>query len=376
MHCPSWLASSFCLMVLYLTGMPCNSVAVAQVVPEEKPAAKETVLKLESTSLIPAVPIRKVPQNEYSGIAYSVAFSPDSQKIAASWGDGTIRVWDVATHINIATYDTPTAQGVPDEKIYIKSIAFSPDGKTLAAATDGSVSSGSIRFWDLANSKIVANFKEPSGVYWVSYSPDGKTIAAGNQDNVLRIWDIDSGKIVNKFQAEDGDCGYCVVFSPDGKTLASAGELGNITLWDIAKGEKKVRFNAVKLDRGGVNSLVYSPDGKTLGAAGGKDGGGMLWDVATATNIAKFKPDRIYSVVKGNPNDMTIRVAFSPDGQTFAQGCYNGFIALWDLKTRTMTAALYGHTDIVRSLNFSRDGNYLVSASSDGTVRLWTLKKP
>lgn len=237
-----------------------------------------------------------------------------------------------------------------------------------------------IRLSDVASGQSIDAFNGQlngrflSGIYCVVYTPDGKRLASGHEDNVIRIWDVANGEIVRELRADEKDRGYAVAFSPDGKTLASGGPAGTITLWDAATGEKKSAFKAV--DSGNsVYSLAFSPDGKTLGAACWMEGGGMLWDVATGKNTAKLKPDRAYSEVMNNTNDMTFSVAFSPDGRTFAQGCHNGLIALWDVSSRTMKAVLYGHTACVRSLDFSPDGNFLVSAGDDSTVRLWDLKE-
>jgi WD40 repeat protein len=103
------------------------------------------------------------------------------------------------------------------------------------------------------------------------------------------------------------------------------------------------------------------------------EGGGMLWDLASGTNTVKFKPDRADSAATNNPNDMTYSVAFSPDGGVFAQGCDNGIIVLWDVKSCKKIAILSGHSALVRSLAFSPDGRTLASGSDDSSVKLWSL---
>ncbi|HVT28527.1 MAG TPA: hypothetical protein VHE81_10990, partial [Lacipirellulaceae bacterium] len=155
-------------------------------------------------------------------------------------------------------------------------------------------------------------------------------------------------------------------------TLASGSSQGTIKLWDINSRTNAATFKAVGKGNS-VYSVAFSPDGKTLGAGCWMEGGGMLWDIASGTNTVKFKPDRADSAGTNNPNDMTYSVAFSPDGGVFAQGCHNGIIVLWDVKSSKKIAVLTGHSALVRSLAFSPDGRRLASASDDSSIKLWSL---
>lgn len=370
-----WPVAVFAGAAMFLLhGIVRHSVTQAQAVTEENAIPDNSIAILVSSKLLPAEPIQKDERNEHAGIVFSVRFSPDGKTVATGWGDGTIRIWDVATRKNIAAFVSPKVN--PDETVLIRSVAFSPDGKTVASANTGTSSSGMIRLWDLATGKNIAAFNGQqnsrvlSGIYCVVYSPDGKKLASGHEDNLIRVWDAASGEIVNTFQAGDDDCGYAVAFSPNGETLASGGADGEIFLWDVTSGENQLIIKAVGSGNS-VTSLAYHPDGKTLGAGCWMEGGGMLWDVATGKNIAKFKPDRVYSEIAQNTEDMTYSVAFSPNGQSFAQGCDNGLIVLWDVNSRAITSVLYGHANLVRSIDFSPDGNTLVSGGIDGTVRLY-----
>jgi beta-lactamase regulating signal transducer with metallopeptidase domain len=376
-----WASAALSTIFLFLAIL----IAGTTIVQADPPVKQESAFR---TSSVPALmstlsagdqPPRDA-KNEYAGNIFAVKFSPDGTTLASSWGDGTIKLWDVASHKNTAVFVSPTAGGNPNEQILIKSLAYSPDGKAIASGNCGSTTFGMIRLWNVASGQNTATFNghaEPwragiQGIYCVVFSNDGKALVTGSEDNVIRFWDAGSGKVTATFKADSGDKIYALALSPDGKMLASGSSKGTIKLWDVASGTNTATFKAVGSGNS-VYSVAFSPDGKTLGAGCWMEGGGMLWDLASGTNTVKFKPDRADSAATNNPNDMTYSVAFSPDGGVFAQGCDNGIIVLWDVKSCKKIAILSGHSALVRSLAFSPDGRTLASGSDDSSVKLWSL---
>jgi WD40 repeat protein len=204
----------------------------------------------------------------------SVAFSPDGTKLAAastssdSPSHGVIelwefppKVWPVLTGRNSKTLDGHT-KGV-------HSVTFSPDSSTLASgASDG------LKLWDVSTGENIATLQE-SFTGTVAFASDGKILAAGSRDGI-RLWDVLIEKNIATFPLPDKTASFSAVFSPDDKTLAVGTGSGKIELWDVKTGKKIVTRHA----HGGITfSVVFSPDGKTL-ASGSQDGTALLWNVS------------------------------------------------------------------------------------------------
>ena len=246
---------------------------------------------------------------------------------------------------------------------FVESVAFSPDGKTLASGSEDQT----IKLWDVATGGNIATLKGHTGsVEAVAFSPDGKTLASGSSDQTVKLWDVASGKNTITLK-QLGNMINSVAFSPDGRTLAVATGNGNnaavarVVLWDVAS---RGKIATLKGHSAAVNSLAFSPDGKTL-ASGSDDHTVKLWDVTTQKNIATLEG-------QGQPNSLE-SVAFSPDGKTLASGSLSSTIAIWDVATRKNTAT-FGGSGAVSSVAFSPDGKTLAAGGWNKTITLWDVK--
>ena len=292
-----------------------------------------------------------------TGAVTSVAYSPDGKTLATVSDDATV-LWDVATGQQIGK--PFTASQISGQ---FTSVAFSPDGKTLAT---GSIIGG-VQLWDVATHRQIGIFGQltsPGGfsgdvVSSVAFSPDGKTLASGGW--WVQLWDVAGHRpIGNSFNGRIGTF-LSVAFSPDGKILASGSADGTVRLWDVATGQQIGKPLTGSTDQ--VNSVTFSPDGKTL-ASGSADGTVRLWDVATGQQIGN-------NLAGGGAVDS---VAFSPDGKTLASGSADDTVRLWDVATgQQIGDPLTGHTGPVNSVTFSPDGKTLATGSADDTVRLWDV---
>jgi WD40 repeat protein len=318
-----------------------------------------------------------------------VAFSPNGKQLASGSKDDTIKLWDVATGQNISTLQMRMS---PPRGIGVFSLAFSPDGKTLASA------GSQLKLWDVASGQQTANLQLWNGDDFhapvsVAFSPDGKTLASGegkSTDLTVKLWNVATGQNTATLkgprypQQTIVARHTSVAFRPDGKTLASgcgAIRLGSeVVLWDVATGKEKKAGLSQDADFGsGAVSLAFSPNGQTL-AVGSAGRNVSLWDMATGKEIRRLQD--VIAPLGGliNYSGQVLPLSFSPDGKILAAGSEGSTIKLWDMATGQTIATLEGHnkevehprkSDASICVAFSPDSKLLALGSWDNTIKLW-----
>ena len=200
---------------------------------------------------------------------------------------------------HIATLEGHTA--------WLRSVAFSPDGKTLASGGEDRT----VKLWDVATKQDISTLPHGSRVNSVAFSRDGNPCFRVSRC-YSKLWDVTTGaNFATLSHASDNS----VAFSRDGRTLASGGDDHTIKLWDVGT---KANIGILEGHTFGVNSVAFSRDGRTL-ASGSTDATVKLWDVATGANFATL------------PHMSGVNsVAFSSDGTTLASGTGEGTVELWD----------------------------------------------
>ncbi|MEH1840024.1 MAG: hypothetical protein V7L20_14950, partial [Nostoc sp.] len=279
----------------------------------------------------------------HQGSVLSVNFSPDGKTIATASDDNTARLW---------TLNGQLLTKFKGHQGSVRGVSFSPDGKTIATASDDNTA----RLWTF-NGQLLTEFKGHQGsVRGVNFSPDGKTIATASDDNTAQLWTF-NGQLLTKFKGHQGSV-LSVSFSPDGKTIATASDDNTARLWTL-NGQLLTKFKGHQSYVGGVS---FSPDSKTIVTASA-DNTARLWTLN----------GQLLTEFIGHQGSV-LSVSFSPDGKTIATASADNTARLWTLNGRLLTK-FKGHQGYVRGVSFSPDGKTIATASADNTARLWTLNR-
>jgi choice-of-anchor C domain-containing protein len=237
-------------------------------------------------------------------------------------------------------------------------VALSPDGlRAISGGTDKAV-----RLWDLETGKELKKFEGHEGlVYAVAFHPKGKLALSGGDDARVLLWDLDTGKKVRGFEGHTATV-YGAAFSPDGKRIASGSADKTVRVWDVETGKELKRLEG---HTGLVTGVAFSPDGKTLVSAGGGDNAVRLWDLDSAKEVKKFE----------GHTDMVRDVAFSPTGTQVLSGGSgtDGTGRLWDIRTGKEVHRLSGIPQGVHGVAFSPDGRRAL-LTGGYQVQLWDLE--
>jgi WD40 repeat protein len=305
-------------------------------------AADATAVPAESPALLETL-------QGNAGPIWSVAFCPDGQTLAMGSDDGTVKFWDL--QMRQVTTTLNAHQGA------VWAVAFSRTGNRMATASDD----GTAKVWDPITGNLVKPFKHSTAVRTVALSPDGKLLATGSRDGGVRIWDVDKGEEAARTSGHARSV-MSVAFSPNGKMLASASgdRLGK--LWDVATGQEHVTLHG---HTGGVYGVAFSPDGKTV-ASGSWDKTVILWDAGTGTKLR---------TLSGHEQDVW-SVAFSSDGQMLASASEDHTARIWDVATGRELAVYRGHQGTVYTVKFAPETPMVATAGRDATIRLWSPPTP
>jgi WD40 repeat protein len=283
---------------------------------------------------------------------YSVAYSPDGTRIVTASSDRTARIWDAHSGREILLLKD--GERVTDA-------AFSPDGSQVAT-----VSEEHLRLWDshtgtriglfsVAGAGFVPLHRDAGYRGSIAYSPDGKRIVTSMDDRTARVLDARTGAVLLVLSGHTDDLAM-VAYSSDGRRIVTAGD-NSARVWDATTGHQLLVLSG---HSGEVWSARFSPDGTTIATAS-VDKTARIWDAMTGTQL---------KVLSGHTN-ILCAAAYSPDGSQLVTSAWDGTARTWNLHTGVKSQILIGHTDAVSQVTYSPDGEHLLTVSGDKTARIW-----
>ncbi|MBX0327477.1 WD40 repeat domain-containing protein [Oscillochloris sp. ZM17-4] len=253
---------------------------------------------------------------------------------------------------------------------FIYTLALSPDGK-LAATGSGD---GVLAIWNLSDGSLASTSAggEADAINSLAFSPDGRSLAVARARRGVTIQTLGSERDLGS--TTGGSQALAVAYSPNSTSLAVVTEGGQVQIWDTAS----LQITATITGQGPISSVAFSPTGPDL-LTGDLNGTATLWDLTSQTPIVRFDGgqnggSRNEQGERVRHSDQITSVAFSPNGSLAITGSADQTIGIWDVGRRDPAAIgfLTGHTATVKSVQFSDDGQQIISASDDGTVRLWS----
>ncbi len=315
------------------------------------PSAAETPLAalVDVTADLPKVTLT-VPAAD--GVA-SLAFSPDGRLLAAAVGRQVV-LYDAGTGKLAAT--------LGDHPGPVTSVRFTPDGGSLVAAGGRPGLFGSVVVWDVSKRhKRLDLAGHSDAILAAEVAPGHKMLATAGYDKQVLIWDLVTGQVVRRLK-DHSDSVHGLAFSPDGKTLASCAADRTVKLWDWATGRRTVTLSE---STGELYAVAFTPDGSHVLAAG-VDRSIRMWRVEGHGEVARLERSAFAH------DAPVLRLAVSADGKRLASSAEDRTVRIWELDALTPSSrdSIPAQADWVESLAFSPDGRRLALGRYDGSLVL------
>lgn len=284
-----------------------------------------------------------------SNLVSGITFSPDGTLLVATEGGAfgvkSLRLWNVTTGQEVSVYS----------EVNERTVAFSPSGEFFTYGT----TQGEIHLINAQTLVEIAVFQaDESEISSVALTPNTTIIAAASEDNIIRLWNIQTGQM----KVLRGHFDYIprVMFNPSGTVLASNSYDGTVRLWNIASGQQSKQLNVplwhLPFD------IIFTSNGSNLIAGDG------LWNLETERHRIAFE-----SFKSG-----VVSAAYSPTQNIIALGTQQGTVQIHNAATGEFIVSLSDHIGWVRDLAFSPDGTLLASVGegSTGKVHIWAVPAP
>jgi len=331
----------------------------------------------------------------HADAAIAVAWHPTDPTLLASGGcDERAFLWRVAGTGPDAVVEKQELVGHTDT---VTALAFSMDGGLLATAG----LDGKTLIWDARGNKTTQLEGPAEGLEFVCWHPKGPVVLAGSEDYSAWMWNAKTGACMQVFTGHSGSVN-CGAFTPDGKSVITGSADGTLRIWDPRSGTCTFTVQGHPYHEGALTCLDVSADGglvisgsedktaKLVNVAGGKckgtldghldsvecaklcrsmpvaasgsmDGTCMVWDLATLQMRATLPH-----------GEGVVKLAWHPTSPLVYTACLDGRLRMWDARTGGCVRALGGHKAGVQDLSVRSDGQCVVTAADDHSVRIFS----
>lgn len=279
---------------------------------------------------------------------FALAYSPDGKTIAAAHDDGTVTIRNAQTHALQKTLKGHT------EAVY--SIAFSPDTTTLVTGSYDTT----VKIWNTKSSKCIHTLKgHESWVNAVAFSMDGTIVASGSADSTIKIWNVADGRLRLNIPTYD-TLTKSIVFSKVSNELTAGGTNRNVNVYTTLNG-KIIRTFTGYTQR--LSNAEFSPEGNAM-LTGSEESSAIIWDLKDMGRVQSF------NISKGSSHN----AVFSPDGRYFAAAHdLNNSVTVWDSTNGKIYMTLQGHQERINRIIFSPNSKLIASCGWDGLVKIWDI---
>lgn len=328
----------------------------------------------------------------HTSSVFTARFSPDGSMVATGGNDNTTYVWSASN-------------GTQQHKLvghtgYIDYVEFSPDGALLLTASGDA----SIGLWESETGNLLTTlYGHMASVTMASFSPNGRSIVSASDDNTAKLWDIQQRELIATLQGHTARV-LKAVFSKDNSKVATAATDGTAKLWDATSGALITTITPTPMGLfDAVYNVEFSPDGTLLLTSQSGDSC-SVWDIASSSlrysvqgRLARFSPDgasvvvvsakrmtayqattgaELYSTQRQDSTAIPLGIFFPPATDpimtaTSPTNAQTWLVHVVDIKSGAVRHTLTGHTQNVNSTDISPNGRNIVTASNDGTARLW-----
>lgn len=279
----------------------------------------------------------------------AVTLTLDGRRVVSGSDDGTLKVWDVESGIELYTLIGHSNK--------VKAVAMTPDGRRVVSGSTDQT----LKVWDIVSGTELTTLRgHTDEVAAVAVTADGRCAVSGSDDRTLKVWDLESGAELRTLTGHSLWV-TAVAMTPDGRLAISGSGDNTLKVWDVERG---VEIRTPMVHEFTVLAIAMTPDGR-LAVSSSDLNTLKVWDVETGTEL--------YTLPGHGDRYQVSAVAVTSDGQRMISASVDRNLKVWDLESGTELFTLIGHSNSLTAVAMTPDGRRAVSASVDGTLKVWDI---